>query len=478
MQTTVNSSRESAPSQRRAIVIGGSIAGLVAARVLADHVDQVVLIERDRYPDTPIGRKGAPQARHVHQVLLQGKKILEQLFPGLNAELLSHGALEADFVAETTWFNPVFGRGPRFDSGLLVTMCSRDLLEWVIHRRVAAHPKISIIDHHDVVGLCLTADQQRVNGVQIRSRGEDATLSSQSADLVVDASGRDTHASEWLQAHGYPAPPVTVANAFVGYSSRYYERTDDPQRDWKLLWILTMPPTIPRAAIVLPIEGDRWLVTLVGAARDYPPNDEEGFVAFAKSLADPSVYQLVSNARPLSPISSYRRTEGRLRHYEQLERRPEGFVALGDAVCGFNPFYGQGITMAAASAVLLGECLGQHRSNGAGPYDGFAKKFQKRLAKLNRLPWLLATGIDSLYPTTEGIQRGLLTRLLHWYMNPMLVISSYNPAVYTRFLKVMHLLESPLTLLHPQVISAVIRHAFGGQTSRKLVLPPNADSTL
>jgi flavin-dependent dehydrogenase len=444
----------------RAVVIGGSIAGLLAARILADHFVEVLLIERDRFPYGPVPRKGVPQARHLHQVLIRGKLILEQLFPGLDAELLLHGALELDFVADTQWFNPLFGRGPHFDSGLLVTACSRDLLEWVIRGRVANYPAVSCMEAQEVVGLVASEDRTRVIGVRTRARGAAAAEQVQMADLVVDTSGRDSRAPEWLQELGYPAPQETVVNSFLGYASRYYERPSDLQTDWKLLWILPMPPTIPRAAVVFPTERGRWLVTLVGAARDYPPTDAAGFRAFARSLADPTVYNVISAATPLSPIYAYRRTESRLRHYERLATRPEGFVALGDAVCGFNPFYGQGMTAAANAALILDRCLReQRRRDSTGDLSGFAQRFHRQLARANTLLWLMATGADSLYPTTEGGHRTTLIRLMHWYLNQVLVVSSRNPTVYLRFLKVMHLRASPATLMHPGVVAAVVRNA-------------------
>jgi flavin-dependent dehydrogenase len=445
---------------RRAIVIGGSIAGLLAARVLADHFAEVLLIERDRFPGDPASRKGVPQARHLHQVLIRGKLILEQLFPGLDAELLLHGAQAADFVADTKWFNPIFGRGPCFDSELRVTTCSRDLLEWLVRRRVANYAAVTFLEAHDVVGLLASEDQARVIGVRTRARADAAVEQVQVADLVVDASGRDSRAPEWLNELGYPAPQETIVNSFLGYASRYYERPRDLQTDWKLLWVLNDPPATTRIGAVFPIEGARWVVTLFGAAHDYPPNDEAGFLAFARSLADPTIYQVISAATPASPIYAYRRTESCLRHYERLPTRPEGFVALGDAVCGFNPFYGQGMTTAANAALVLDRCLRrQRRRGGTVDLSGFAWRFSRRLAQANAIPWLMATSADSLYPTTEGGRRTAVLRLMHWYLNRMLVISSHNPAVYLRFLKVMHMLVSPATLLHPRIVMAVVGNA-------------------
>jgi 2-polyprenyl-6-methoxyphenol hydroxylase-like FAD-dependent oxidoreductase len=450
-----------AQTSNRAVVIGGSLAGLSSAQVLAEFVDEVLIIERDTFADEPAPRKGVPQGRQLHQILLQGRRNLEELFPGIHTELFAKGATELDFVADAAWFNPVFGQGPRYKSDLMITVASRELVEFQMRQRVLANPRVKVLQGHDVVGLRYSTNEQRVDGVIVRERGENGQQSEYSADFVVDASGRESKASQWFEQLGFAAPAIESINAFVGYAGRYYKRTEDPQRDWRMIWILPSPPEIPRAAIAFPLEGDRWLVTLIGAAKDYPPHDEEGFLSFAQSLADPHIAQLITSAEPISPITSFRRTEAHFRHFERLDRVPDGFIVVGDANCSFNPFYGQGMTMAMAGPLLLREMLKKHKPrSGQHRFAGLAKPFFKKLARKNMVPWTLAAGIDSLYPTTEGLKRGLLSKLIFWYMNPMLVISSYNPEVYKRFVRVLHLLKSPLSLLHPSVFWAVIKHTF------------------
>jgi len=308
-----------------AVVIGGSMAGLLAARVLADHFERVTLVERDRFPDGPEFRKGVPQARHVHVLLSRGFRVLERLFPGVSAELAAAGAPEVDWTGDCG----VCTRGgwhPRFLSGIVSRICSRALLEWTIRRRVAARPNVRFLQACDVVELLPAAGGARVRGVRLRWReGPPADLDPAEehelqADLVVDASGRDSRAPRWLAALGYPAPAVTTINSFLGYATRWYRRPAGFQADWKALLLGAGPPEGKRGGIILPVEGDRWFVTITGGGRDYPPGDEAGFLEFARSLRSSALYEAIKDAEPLSPVYVYRRTENRLRQYERLAR--------------------------------------------------------------------------------------------------------------------------------------------------------------
>ncbi|HKP87230.1 MAG TPA: FAD-dependent monooxygenase, partial [Blastocatellia bacterium] len=355
---------ESATAARRhAIVIGGSMAGLFAGRVLADYFDRVTIIERDLFAQTPEPRKGVPQSRHLHALLTRGQTILEQFFPGILNELAEADALVYDLAREIAWHTPA-GWGIRFKSNLGILACSRDLLEWTTRRRVAALPRVRFLEEGDVTGLVTNDDCSRVVGARVRSRhtdegqpGDEALLC---ADLVVDASGRGSRAPQWLKAIGYAAPEESVINAFLGYASRVYERPAASHPGWNGAYIQAAPPEHTRGGIVFPIEGNRWMLTLIGLGRDYPPTDEAGFLEFARSLRTSALYDAIKDARPLTPIVSHRGTENRLRHYERLPRLPEGFVLVGDSVCAFNPVYGQGMTMAALGALTLSESLGKH----------------------------------------------------------------------------------------------------------------------
>ncbi len=464
-----------------ALIIGGSLAGLLAARVLADHFERVTLVERDQFPMGPEPRKGLPQARHVHILLIRGQQILKELFPGLETELAAAGAPEVDWTSDLGWFS-FGGWAPRVPSGYLAQLCSRDLLEWEVRRRLALYPQVRFLTTHEVIGLLASDNNTRVTGVRVRLRNQahpqivQAGLAAGDeeelyADLLVDASGRESRLPGWLEVMGYEPPQETRVNSFLGYASRLYEIPAGFQADWKGLLVRATPPASTRGGGIYPIEGNRWMVTLGGAGRDYPPTDEAGFLDFARSLPVPLLYDAIQQAQPLTPLYGYRRTENRLRHYERLERWPENLVVIGDAVCAFNPVYGQGMTVAALGALALGECLrDQSRRKPGGDLTGLARRFQSRLGRVVATPWLMATSEDFRYPQTEGGRPGWTTRLMHRYMNHVLHIANQDPPVQRVFLQVLHLLKPPLTLFQLDIIAKVLKRWVGQH--RPLAAPP------
>jgi 2-polyprenyl-6-methoxyphenol hydroxylase-like FAD-dependent oxidoreductase len=436
------------------------MAGLLAGRVLAEHFDRVTIVERDRFPSGPEFRSGVPQARHAHILLARGRMILEQFFPTLMTELLAAGVPVLDTSADLKFLNPV-GWLPRYRSDLSFFSCSRILLEWTVRQQLARYAGVRFAEGCDVIALLPDA-QNGVAGVRVRSRGQANAGPSEPydlhADLVVDASGRSSRTPDWLQALGYPRAQETVINAFLGYASRVYARPSGAAHDWRALWIATRPPALLRGGVIFPLEGDRWMVTLVGAARDYPPTDEAGFLAFAGSLASPQLYEAISAAQPLSPIHGYQRTENCLHHYERLARWPENFVVIGDAVCAFNPVYGQGMTVAALSALTLDQALRAYQRRGAGDRRGLAQQVQRQLAKGNTTPWLMATGEDFRYPATEGGHPDRMTRLTHWYMDRVLLLCAEKVDVYSAFASVLHMLKPPSALFRPSILFQVLRY--------------------
>ena len=443
-----------APRNGHAIVIGGSIAGLLAARVLADHVDRVTILDRDSFPDTPRFRPGVPQSRHAHGLLERGRLVMEELFPGLSADLTAAGA-EIVPGPNALWLSPA-GWSRRFRPGIPALWCSRDLLEWSIRRHLLATGRVRIRPGCEVTGLLAGQDQTTVAGVTLQVRGQgsaDAAAEQVHADLVIDASGRNSRAPRWLEALGYAPPRETTITAFLGYASRIYARPPGAGTDWQVLYLMAKPPTDTRAGVIMPIEGDRWLVTLAGYSRDYPPTDDAGFLAFARSLRTSLLYDAIKDAQPLSAVVGYQQTANRLRRYERLPRQPEQFLVLGDAACVFNPVYGQGMTMAARSALILQDWLReqQHRPAG-GTVTGQARRFQQQLARNNATAWMMATGEDMRYPSTEGARPSPATRLMHRYLDRVIRASTQNWTVNQTFAHVWHMLTPPTVLFRPAVL--------------------------
>lgn len=452
-----------ARSERHAVVIGAGLAGLWAGRILSDHFDRVTFVERDQLPAHPEHRRGIPQGYHTHTLLTRGQWALEQLFPGVDAELAALGAPRVAWTRECLFYFRSGWTRP-FDSDLFSRACSRDILEWAIRRDLATRPTIRFIESREVAELLYEPRSSSVTGVRLRAWGNGRAVGDRDddgesllADLVVDTSGRDSPMPAWLEALGYGPVPETVITPFLGYASRLYRRPPELAADWKAMIVSNVPPDQPRGGVLYPIEGGRWIATLAGCAGDYPPTDEVGFLTFARSLATPVLAEALEGAEPLSPIHGYRRTENRLRHYERLDRWPEGLVVLGDAACTFNPIYGQGMTASALGALTLDRCLRERRF--ARPEDkrrGFGSLFQQRLARANSTPWLLATGEDFRWPTTEGGQRNLTTKVAHRYVDAVLALIVSDPRVADTFFKVLHLLKSPATLVRPYVLGRVI----------------------
>jgi hypothetical protein len=385
--------------------------------------------------------------------------VVEELLPGVTADLLEAGSHLLDQGRD---FRILYRSGwsPRGELGLEFCTFTRPLLEATIRRHLMADARISLREGLDVAGLVVSADGSRVEGVTLQPRHHDPSalpeVETLAADLVVDTSGRGSKAPEWLAAAGFPSPKETVINAFWGYASRIYEPVEDFKKDWLTLFLINRPPYQPRAGIIQPIEGNRWMVTLAGVSHDYPPTDEEGFLKFARSLSSPELYRAIEHARPLSRISGYRRTENRLRHFDKA-KVPQGFAALGDSVCAFNPVYGVGMTLVGLEAVALRDSL----RRGKGRLD--SHRFQKQIAKLVAGPWALTTGEDLRWPATQGGNVTAKVKFMHWYIEQVIRLIPQSQDVFRRFQEVNHMLKAPTALFHPAVLGPVLRQAFGSK---------------
>ena len=249
-----------------AAVIGGGMSGILAARALSDHFAEVTVIERDQLPDQPDFRKGVPQARHLHTFWAGGLRAAEQLLPGIEADLLAAGACPVRFPTDIRWLTPVDRWMGRFPATQHLASASRSLIEWVVRRRVEQTPGVRFVAGHEVRSLRLDR-RGHVSGLEVRRRGG-ASAFELPADLVVDASGRGSVLPDWLEALGRHRPRESTVNAFLGYASRTYAIPDDFRADWKSTYIQAAPPRESRGGIIMPIEGDRWIVTLLGGGRD------------------------------------------------------------------------------------------------------------------------------------------------------------------------------------------------------------------
>lgn len=379
--------------RQRAVVIGASMAGLSAAAVLASRFGEVILVDRDPLPDVPVDRRGVPQGRHAHALLPAGLKRMEGWFPGYNEAVVADGARQLDLGSEILWFHP---EGPRiqFESGVTGPVCSRALLEHHLRRRVLALPNVSLRSGSGAAGVLTSPDATTVTGIALE---DGRTLT---ADLVVDASGRAGRSVKWLAALGYEEPPISAVTIDTSYATRVYRMRPGQERDAQVA-IVMAPPPAARQGVIFPLEGDRWMVTLAGFHGDHPRRDPAGFLAFARSLPLPLVADLIEASEPLDDIVTHRLPSNQRRHVERLRRAPGGLVMLGDAVCSFNPVYGQGMS----SATLQAEALGKVLDDVHTLDERFVRTFYRRTAKAVTPVWQMSIAADFALPATRGPKR-------------------------------------------------------------------------
>jgi len=432
-----------------AVVIGAGIGGLAAAQVLSRRYASVTVLDRDTLPAGGEPRRGVPQGRHGHILLLSGLRELAGLFPGLEDELIAAGASRFDVGVGLCTYR--FGQRRVAEAiGLDLVSVSRPQLEAVIRGRVSREPNVTIRDETSVDALA--GSGERVTGV-VLGTGETVP-----ADLVVDCSGRGGRSDKWMAALDLPVPRQVEIKIGVGYATRFYKRRPGELAGWQGAIVVPEAPHERRIGLVLPVEGDRWLVSVGGWHIDPVPSDVAAVEEYAKSLPDPIVADLMAQAEPLTDPVAHRFASSRRRYFEELDRLPAGYVALGDVMCSFNPIYGQGMTVAVMEAVVLGATLDRHSAATADT----ARDYYRAAAKLIAVPWQFAVGGDFAYPETEG-RRPRASWLTNWYVKRLATAAQTRPQLNRTFYEVQQLLAPPKVLFRPSVVAVSL--LFGGRKS-------------
>ncbi|MFF3013637.1 FAD-dependent oxidoreductase [Streptomyces sp. NPDC057939] len=454
----------STPLGRTAIVVGGGMTGMLTAVVLADFAD-VTIIERDALPEGPEPRKGLPQARHGHLLWSGGVKAFEELLPGIVDRLESHGARRIPIMAGLVSKAPSGQWFRRFNACHHTNLvCSRDLLDATIRTEVLRRPRITLRQETEL--LALEGDARRVTGVRIRSAGAEESLG---ADLVIDASGRGSQAPTWLKNLGVPAVQERVVDAGVGYASRIYHAPGSTADGFPLVNVQANPNDAPgRGGIIIPIENRRWMVTLSGTRGGQPSNRNAEFLEFAESLSDPVIGELLADAEPATDVVTTRSTANKRRFYEKAAHWPSGFAVLGDAVAGYNPVYGHGLTVSAQCAVALGDVLRRH---GLGN-PGTARRVQRAVARPVGIAWALAVGQDIFYPGASGKPPTNLEKFLASFIDRAVDAGARNPHALRALLDVMSMERPPSRLFKPDML----RHMFTGRKLAHLDSAPLSES--
>lgn len=427
-----------------AVVIGASMAGLLAARALADFYGTVTVLERDQFPGADIPRKGVPQGRHAHGLLARGRSVIEHLFPGWTDEVVASGGIRGDIAGDVIWV----GHGVTIKSApsdMIGLLASRPVLEGHVRRRLLALPNVRAFQGCAVQGLVADAARSKVIGVRAKiGSGPKQTVA---ADLVVDASGRGSLSPGWLEGIGYVRPEEEKIEIGVSYTTRVYRRRPG-ELNGKVAVVVAGSGPNWRNGVILYQTEDRWVVSVGGYLGDRAPDDEEMFKLFAGSLPTPEIYDIVAHSEPLGDFVSYRYPASLRRRYERLAQFPNGYLVFGDALCSFNPVLGQGMTVAAQEAALLQDCLK------AGEAD-LARRFFAAASVAIDTPWDIAVGNDLRHPRVQG-PRPAKVRFINWYIGKLHIAAQYDGVLANAFLRVANLEAPPPSLLAPANVWRVI----------------------
>jgi flavin-dependent dehydrogenase len=420
---------------KHAIIMGGSIAGLSAAAALARTYDRVTVLERDEDPGGPLARRGVPQSNQPHLLFSRGRKVLESLMPGIAEGLASDGVTQHDMGSELRWYQHGSWK-ISFRADIPIWFQTRPLLEEHMRRRVRERANVEL-------RFGVAVDQPihvdgAVRGVRLRD-GTELT-----ADLVIDATGRGTRSPTWLAEWGYGDVIEEQVDIGLAYVSAEFEPAAG-QVPSPGIAVLQLPPTIKRGGYALMVEDGRWLVTMIGYHHDHPPTTHDEFIAWSSTLAQPAIHDVLVGAKPVTPLRRYTFPHQLRRRYETMAKLPEGYVILGDAICSFDPTFGQGMSIAAMQAELLGKLAGRRST----------RKIQARLARMAAVPWSMTSSEAHRWAETRGPDP-FGAALLRRYSGRLFELASKYRDVYRVVLDVIQFEASPMALLHPQMLRRVI----------------------
>lgn len=435
-------------ARERAVVLGAGMAGLLAARVLAETYAEVLVVDRDRLTEEGQPRRGVPHGRHAHALLARGQQILGELFPGLDAELDAAGIPSGDISGNLRWY--FLGRRlKQASSGLVSVSATRPVLEAHVRTRVRALPNVRFVDGCVIRSLATSADRSRVTGVRVVHEAGADTEEVVEADLVVDVTGRGSRTPAWLEELGYARPREDRVKIDLAYTTRHFRLRRDPYgTDLSINPVAS--PANPRGAFFPKLADGTSQLSLTGILGDHPPTDDEGFLAFAKSLAAPEIYEAVRDAEPVDEPVTFRFPASVRRRYERLRRFPAGLLVMGDGVCSFNPVYGQGMTVAALEAIALREHL-------RGFAEPDALRYFEEISAVLDVPWDIAAGADLGFPGVEG-NRSLKVRMGNAYMARLHTAAASHGDVTEAFFRVAGLVDPPQALMRPRLALRVLRN--------------------
>jgi 2-polyprenyl-6-methoxyphenol hydroxylase-like FAD-dependent oxidoreductase len=465
---------------KTAVVLGGSAAGLCAAGALAPYFDQVLVLERDELPAEAEHRRGVPQSKHPHFLLNSGRRAAGALFPGFEDALIAAGGLHLMPSMDAAYLDGE-GWSARKRGSMTMVYSSRILIERVLRDKVRGLANVVVRDGVSVSGLTTRGGGTRdgaVTGVDFSTSTGDEHVD---ADFVVDAMGRGSSVGNWLAAAGWPEPEVQTLDAKVTYTSRWYDLPAPAERPaswwWQHLVIMPTPDKGEHPAEheflvnFFPIEGNR-VIACMGSWGIDMPRTTDTFIEAARQLRTPLFAAAMDQCSPTSEVHLTRSTGNKWRRYDRWATPPQGLVFVGDSICAFNPFYGQGISSAALSALLLREHLSRAKQLDAG----FYARFLVGQRKLLNVPWRLAMARDQGYECAVGTEkpREWRRRILAAVSGPAfsLIVGAAreDDVIDEHFAKVFNLDESLGQMMsNPRVIAGIVRYRIRAALGRHRV---------
>lgn len=429
-----------------ALVIGASMGGLSAAAALAPHYERVTVLERDALGDTPTHRRGVPQSKHAHGLQPGGMHALDDLLPGVMAELTAAGAPTGDLNGSCSW---TIGGNTliREQIGVPGIGVTRPYLEHHVRARVAALPNVTIRSGIDAEGL-LTDGPDRVIGVSASRAGDFEDVR---ADLVVDATGKGSRLPQWLGALGYDLPPEDTVRCHMAYLSRRW-RLAEPHTTRVV--VAVTPAETTGFGVMIAQEDGTHIVTLGGLLDGGPTRNEDAYVAFAGELPNQEIADALVGASPVTDMQPAHFPASRRRRYDKMRAFPTGLLALGDSIACFNPMYGQGMTVAALEAVALRDLLAR------GPLD--PHEFFARAHRIEDAAWKISTGGDLRFAEVEG-DRTPDMKVMNRYLDRLSRAARTDAVLAGAFLRVAGFVDPPQALFKPSVLWRVLRG--GGHSS-------------
>ena len=436
---------------KRAIVIGFSMAGLTASAVLAKFFESVVILENDTLPSDISARPGTPQAKHLHVLLAGGAEALESILPGFSRVLKTAGAQSLSVAGDYWLERPGYDVYPQRDLGFRINSMTRPLLESVVRNEIKTLNNVTVLEACHVGSISISQNDMTAQGVVCRHA--DGALEQIPAGFIVDASGHGQPTLALLETLGLPLPQEALIEVNTAYSTAIFEMPSDAPEQWKVLVTYAHLPENRRGGFILPIEDGGWIVTLTGSHDTKPPGSKDEFLEYARHLRTPTLYRAIQGANWRSDISRHGLRASRWRHFERLPQIPEGLIPFGDAICRFNPIYGQGMSVAAKEGLLL-EALLDERATAGTNLAGVTSDFLAQAQPIIEGPWAMAAVPDFLDPMTTGDRpKGLQTSLA--FTAALIKLAYGDGEVHRQMLEVQHMLKPGSSLRDPHLVERI-----------------------